>query len=475
MDRNTLSQYGWVVIVIIIIAILIGTATPFGSILKASVQNIGTGLINVGNNLLDEALQDGNINGDGSESSDSGERETVSAPELGIHGVILVISNAEQDAESYLIYRNDELIAEISSSGAETKYGLSALPKESSQISVIGKADGKKDSEKSTIQFENTGNLIPVGGVYYKNVSLYNATGNYNGATEKLIGDGSTVYFPSIMNKGDVYTYGEYEYRYKANADVSSWLEAGLISNGWGVDVIDNTQSTYGQFLAEINGAPITSLMSTYANCSSLTSLQDGFTIPETVVTVSQMFYHCELLVSIPDSCLLPEGVVGVSHLFDGCKKLERLPDEFAIPKYVKETSYMFNYCTSLQSVPDGVVIPDGVEIISCMFKDCIKLNRLPNNFVIPQGVKKMDKMFYYCTKLSSLPDGFEIPSSVENIEAAFVNCSSLTGTIVVNANPNYYDRCFNMIYQPIHLIGAASAETKAALASCSSSYITYE
>jgi hypothetical protein len=39
MDKNTLSQYGWVVICIIVIAIMIGLATPFGSFVKQSVDN----------------------------------------------------------------------------------------------------------------------------------------------------------------------------------------------------------------------------------------------------------------------------------------------------------------------------------------------------------------------------------------------------------------------------------------------------
>jgi hypothetical protein len=39
MDKNTLSQYGWVIICIIVIAIMIGLATPFGNFVKQSVDN----------------------------------------------------------------------------------------------------------------------------------------------------------------------------------------------------------------------------------------------------------------------------------------------------------------------------------------------------------------------------------------------------------------------------------------------------
>jgi hypothetical protein len=42
IDKSTLSQYGWVVICIIVIAILLGLATPFGNFVKDSVYNTTT-------------------------------------------------------------------------------------------------------------------------------------------------------------------------------------------------------------------------------------------------------------------------------------------------------------------------------------------------------------------------------------------------------------------------------------------------
>ena len=39
MDKNTLSEYGWIVIVVIILAILIAFAVPFGDFVIASINN----------------------------------------------------------------------------------------------------------------------------------------------------------------------------------------------------------------------------------------------------------------------------------------------------------------------------------------------------------------------------------------------------------------------------------------------------
>ena len=43
MDKNTLSNYGWVVVVVIIICILIGCATPFARLIRANIEfNVST-------------------------------------------------------------------------------------------------------------------------------------------------------------------------------------------------------------------------------------------------------------------------------------------------------------------------------------------------------------------------------------------------------------------------------------------------
>lgn len=38
------------------------------------------------------------------------------------------------------------------------------------------------------------------------------------------------------------------------------------------------------------------------------------------------------------------------------------------------------------------------------------------------------------------------IPGTVEDMTAAFQDCSGLTGTIIIDANPTYYEQCFSRV-----------------------------
>ena len=52
MDKNTLSNYGWIVIAVLILSVMIALATPFGDYVKAGVLNTTNGVISTSNNAL---------------------------------------------------------------------------------------------------------------------------------------------------------------------------------------------------------------------------------------------------------------------------------------------------------------------------------------------------------------------------------------------------------------------------------------
>ena len=55
MDKETLSNYGWIVICVLVLAVMIALATPFGRFIEQAVQNTAQGLFDVNQNALDVA------------------------------------------------------------------------------------------------------------------------------------------------------------------------------------------------------------------------------------------------------------------------------------------------------------------------------------------------------------------------------------------------------------------------------------
>ena len=53
MDKETLSNYGWIVICVLVLAVMIALATPFGSFISEAVQSTTKGLFDVNKSALD--------------------------------------------------------------------------------------------------------------------------------------------------------------------------------------------------------------------------------------------------------------------------------------------------------------------------------------------------------------------------------------------------------------------------------------
>ena len=54
-----------------------------------------------------------------------------------------------------------------------------------------------------------------------------------------------------------------------------------------------------------------------------------------------------------------------------------------------------------------------------------------------------MYSTFSGCTSLAKAP---EIPNSVTDMEFTFADCSSLTGDLIINANPTNYGHCLSNV-----------------------------
>ena len=266
---------------------------------------------------------------------------------------------------------------------------------------------------------EEHGEIIPAGGVYYIQVTS-NTIGNYSGYKEKRV---AGQHFPQTVQTGDVYVYGDYEYRYGISIhDYDNTYENNGWTKHWTAVTYDKTKQQYGELLNMINGLPLTDLGCTYMDCKQMTTAPQ---IPETVKIMVGTYENCEKLEIGPS---IPDSVTIAPSVFYKCKSLKTVGH---ISDNIYYTEIMFAWCESLEVAPK---LPSKLKDASYMFIGCSKMKTYEgseNNF-----------------------DGYVIPSTVTEMESMFDACYDMTGTIVVNANPTKYDKAFRKVSGLLYITG---------------------
>ena len=220
--------------------------------------------------------------------------------------------------------------------------------------------------------------------------------------------------------------------------------------DGWNVDVIDNTKTSYGVIESYIDGIPVLALNSTFQDCMNMKSspeipygiismsgtynvsgLVEAPIIPSTVTMYDSLFSGCTNLATYSGSTdpegdfsnyMLPNNVTDISYLFHGCNKITKVPP---ISNNVTTIENAYNG-TNISVAP---VIPNSVVNMNYAFANCQNLVTAP---AIPDGVLDMSATFHGCKNLKTAPT---IPSSVNEISALFRDCTSLSGDVIINSN----------------------------------------
>lgn len=291
----------------------------------------------------------------------------------------------------------------------------------------------------------NTG-VVHYNAIY--KVASYNAETSEYTYTELKAGEK----FPETVSNGDVYIYGDYEYRYNQyyEYDNSAWVD-NTEQNGWGVTVLDRTKTSYREILTSINGKNITSLYKTFRFCKELI---EAPTIPNGVTNMDYTFGGCHKLTKAP---IIPSQIEKLQGTFYYCAKLEKAP---TIPNSVKDMLATFSGCLSLKIIED---LPDNLENMESTFYNCsslISVNGIPDTVTnmkttfygctslvsidkIPNGVTDLLMTFKNCTSLKTVP---AIHKGVTVLTHTFLGCTSLTNVIEINANPTSYTYCFGNV-----------------------------
>lgn len=297
---------------------------------------------------------------------------------------------------------------------------------------------------------------------------------------------------PDTPSTGDTAEIGDYIYTYNKGQ-----YSIRYYGTEWSVKVIDTSKEFYRVIYPQIASKPVTHLVETFMNCSSITSspvlpysatsmdaafegssLKYAPTIPSKVESMLSTFNRCYSLEEAP---VLPDSVKDIGGIFASCKSLRTYVGNkdgdgnfgnYKLPKQVTSMVGAFRYCpivtaptipstvTNLQGTFQGCsklttvsAIPYGVTDLSTTFQDCVSLTSAPS---IPESVLNMDSTFAYCSGLVKAPT---IPSSVKNMDATFLWCSSLAGQITFNATPTKYQNCFYGTSKEIRLYATGSNE----------------
>ena len=267
--------------------------------------------------------------------------------------------------------------------------------------------------------------IIPEGGTYYVgvNTNRTSTSGYYSSYqyTEKYVAGEE---FPDIVQNGDVYIFGDFEYRYNCfyKWDVYSYWVSNENQNGWGVDTIKNSKTAYGSILSNIKNFPVNTMSFTFEECTSLVS-QGIPQIPDTITNMSHTFWKCSSVDDFSD-VQIPYGVTALDGTFQYCSSLTSngLPTLHEnIISLGGTWDGAFAKCTSLIDI-SHFIIPNSVVKMDYTFEGCTNLinGGWPN---IPDSVMSMRYTFANCTSITDLSN-FKFPASTTDLVFTFSGCS---------------------------------------------------
>lgn len=262
---------------------------------------------------------------------------------------------------------------------------------------------------------------IPEGGVY-KTGYVYNEDEGYwddSNVVTLTAGDA----FPVTIARGDIYSYGDYEYcyGYAYCGGCEEWSNIcgdDMETDGWAVRCV-NDVAIPDSILDNINGKAITNLYDTFRGCSALTIVPK---IPSSVMELKGTFAGCDNLINV----IIHNNITVISRdTFAFCYKLTSVE----IPDSVTSIGdYAFCDCSSLTSI----AIPDSVTSIGASaFDGCSSLqyNEYDNAYYL--GNEKNPYMILIKGKNENIAN-CEIHNLTKFIHSsAFKDCNSLTSIAI--------------------------------------------
>ena len=131
MDKETLSNYGWIVICVMVLAVMIALATPFGGFIRDAVWSTTNGLFDVQNEALNAA---GIVTGGSQPGTEESQPSTVSGSYISVNDVVSTTQNLTVNLSSGTI--NDFSAVKVTKLG-KNLFDMNAFV-ESGHVTVTG-------------------------------------------------------------------------------------------------------------------------------------------------------------------------------------------------------------------------------------------------------------------------------------------------------------------------------------------------
>ncbi len=387
MDKETLSNYGWIVICVLVLAVMLAFATPFGTFIADGFKATYTGLFQTGDSALDVGLNAVGV----SNKLPCGHGRK----EAGDHS---------QKGCGHYNCQDTDCGCVPASCGVEGHWSGDGLD-HTTKVNHTG----SQYATPHTYACQCTeGWTVPEGGTY----TMYSAI---NG--KRVYNENETLPDCYAPKANDSYTFGDYKYEHD-----------GYNPKGWKVSVIDKSKTTYGPILQNIFNLPVNDASGTFAGCTKLTDSPD---IPEGVLSMDHTFSGCT---SLQYPAKVPSTVTNMYETFYGCTALLEAPDI----KHCANLTYMrgaFMKCSSLVVAP---ALPDKITNMLQTFFGCSSMTTYIgstdadgdfSNYKMPSGLKDMQSTFSGCASLVEPP---VTPSTVTTMYGTFWDCKKLVSAPIV-------------------------------------------
>ena len=305
MDKETLSNYGWIVICVLVLAVMLALASPFGSFVAVGVKSTTQGLFDTNQkalnttglvNIDDQSFDDGTIplggvytKKDGTVLSGNSNDSFPATPTTG-------------DTYEYgdYIYKYNNYYSYTDcwySWGGQNGWGVRVKDTtKSSYGEIISKIAGKPVNTMT--------------GTFYKCTSL---------TTAPEIPD-------SVTNMSETFYYCK-------SLTTAPEIPSGVTNMGATFSGCTNLTTT-----PTIPNS-VTIMYQTFENCTNLITAP---TIPNGIVSINYTFLNCRSLITAP---IIPDSVTDMYQTFRGCSSLTTAP---TIPNSITNMNSTFEDCTSL-------------------------------------------------------------------------------------------------------------------------------